>query len=154
MSGLAIAPGRGRIIVVNFEMGGTPVPPEMCKSGRPCLVIQNNKMIRGHLVTVVPLSMSEPEKAQPWIHLMDHRSFREMPKEWGGQGDPRWAKCDYLTTVSLTRCTDPYYRPPFQARRYVKVKAIEADIVAVEKAILWALGIDPSKHVTVAAQQT
>lgn len=79
----------------------------------------------------------------PYHHLMDHRSFRVWPVEWNGQGTPRWAKCDYITTVSLDRCTDPYHREAYERRRYVKCNVIAADMTAIEKCILWALGITP-----------
>jgi uncharacterized protein YifN (PemK superfamily) len=72
---------------------------------------------------------------------MDHRSFRVMPPEYGGQIKKRWAKCDYVTTVSLDRCTNPYSRPARGPRKYVQVSAIRADVEAVERAMLWALGI-------------
>jgi mRNA interferase MazF len=146
---LKFPPDRGRIVIVNFELGGQAVPPEMCKSGRPCIVVQNNAMKRGPLVTVVPLSTKEPEEKDKWHHLMDHRSFRDLPPEWGGQGMPRWAKCDYVATVSLERCLDPYHaKTNWKPRRYVKVKIIQSDMDAVEKCIIWALGIVPEKHVT------
>ena len=140
---LAGVPDRGRIIIVNFELSGSGVPPEMRKTGRPCVVLQNNKLARGRLVTVIPLSTTEPQRAMPYHHLMDHRSFRDWPMDWDGQGVPRWAKCDYVTTVSLDRCTDPYRKPAYGARRYVKCRAISADVVAIEKCVLWALGITP-----------
>lgn len=139
--GLPVAPDRGRIIIVNFEMGGGGVGQEMRKPSRPCLVIQNNKMRRGRLVTVVPISGQEPEELQPYHHRMDHRSFVNMPLTYGGQGKPRWAKCDYMTTVSLDRCLDPHHRPNNGPRKYVKVRAIRADVEAIEKCVLWALGI-------------
>jgi uncharacterized protein YifN (PemK superfamily) len=60
LMGMPIAPDRGRIIIVNFEMGGAAIGQEMRKARRPCLVIQNNKLRRGRLVTVVPLSGKEP----------------------------------------------------------------------------------------------
>jgi len=141
-------PDRGRVLIVNFELGGGFIEPEMCKSGRPCIVVQNNKLARGPLVTVVPLSTKAPEPKMPYHHLMDHRSFRVMPLEYGGQGLERWAKCDHLITVSLDRCTDPYSKPAYQDRKYVKFKVIQADIDAIEKCVLWALGIQPAKHVT------
>lgn len=145
MAALQYPPNRGRIIIVNFELAGTAVVPEIVKA-RPCLVVQNNGLLRGPLVTVVPLSTTPPRRVMPYHHKMDHRSFRDLPADYGGQAMERWAKCDYVATVSLDRCVDPYSRPPHQARRYVKVKAIQADIEAVEKCILWALGIDPKKH--------
>jgi uncharacterized protein YifN (PemK superfamily) len=142
------SPDRGRIIIVNFELGGSAVPPEMRKPGRPCIVVQNNKLARGRLVTVVPLSMTPPDRPMPYHHLMDHRSFQGFPPGWGNSGDPRWAKCDYVTTVSLDRCLDPHWKPAYQPRQYVKVKAIQADVMAIECCVLWALGIQPEKHVT------
>jgi uncharacterized protein YifN (PemK superfamily) len=145
LSCLQQVPDRGRIIIVNFEMGGSSVPPEMAKARRLCVVLQNNKSRRGRLVTVVPLSKTEPSPAMPYHHVMDHRSFRDLPISFG-QGVTRWAKCDYIATVSLDRCVDPSHRENFSDRRYVKVKAIAADILAIEKCVLWALGIDPNKH--------
>ena len=67
--------------------------------------------------------------------------------DWDGQGTPRWAKCDYLTTVSLNRCTDPYTKEQFGGRRYVRVKATKMDLEAVERCVLWALGVDARMHV-------
>lgn len=135
-------PDRGRIIIVDFQLGGALVPPEMRKSGRPSIVLQNNKLRRGRLVTVVPLSTTPPDREQPYHHRMDHRSFRELPLQWGDQGTPRWAKCDYVTTVSLDRCFDPYSKKAFEKRHYVRVRAIKADMESVEKCVLWALGIN------------
>ena len=150
MGCLAGVPDRGRIIVVNFELGGgAHIPPEMKKSHRPCIVIQNNKLARGRLVTVVPLSTTAPAIRMPYHHLMDHRSFRELPTCYGEKDMPRWAKCDYVISVSLDRCVDPSHRNPYQSRKYVKVKIILADLTAIEKAVLWGLGIDPRNHVTV-----
>jgi uncharacterized protein YifN (PemK superfamily) len=136
------APGRGRIIIVNFEMSGSGVPPEMRKAGRPCVVVQNNKLKRGRLVTIVPLSTGAPNRAFPCHHEMDHRSFRDWPVCDQERGRARWAKCDFLTTVSLDRCKDPSYRQA-QRRRYVKVKVIKSDMEAIDRCVLWALGINP-----------
>ena len=125
---------------MNFEMGGALVPPEMRKPGRPCVVVQNNSLHRGRLVTVVPLSTTPPERPMPYHHEMDHRSFRDWP--FAGRTDsPRWAKCDYVTTVSLDRCKDPSHKPPGQARRYVRVRVIQADADAIDRCVMWALGI-------------
>jgi uncharacterized protein YifN (PemK superfamily) len=147
MASLKYVPERGRIVIVNFELGGASVPPEMRKPGRPCVIVQNNKLSRGPMVTVVPLSMTAPETIMPYHHRMDHRSFRDLPAVYGGQGEARWAKCDYLTTISLARCIDPYYRPAGQDRRYVKVRITQADMDAIERCVLWGLGIQPAKHV-------
>jgi uncharacterized protein YifN (PemK superfamily) len=149
LSFLQFVPDRARIIVVNFEMGGSAVPPEMWKSGRPCVVIQNNKLVRSDLVTVIPLSTKIPEYPQQHHHKMDHRSFRDMPAVYGGQGLERWAKCDYITTVSLSRCLDPHYKPNYGDRRYVKVKAIQADMDAIDQCLIWTLRLGAKTQVTV-----
>jgi mRNA interferase MazF len=141
-------PDRGRIIIVNFELGGTAVPPEMRKPSRPCVVLQNNKLLRGPLATVVPLSTSAPVPPGPHHHQMSHLSFRDWPIEWSSDS-PRWAKCDYVTTVALDRCHDPYHRIAYGGRRYVRVKAAKVDIEAIDRCVLWALGIDPAKYVPI-----
>lgn len=133
-------PGRGRIIIVNFEMAGTAAPPEMVGTARPCLVVQNNKLDRGRLVTVVPLSSTRPKAPGKQHHKMSHLSFLQLPIEWN-PGLERWAKCDYLTTVSLDRCTDPYTRLPYSARKYLKIKAAKCDIEAIDACVRWSLGI-------------
>jgi uncharacterized protein YifN (PemK superfamily) len=140
-------PDRGRIVIANFERGGTATPPEMVGTQRPCVVLQNNALRRGALVTLVPLSTTEPQRPGKQHHRMSHLSFRGWPMDWDGQGTPRWAKCDYLTTVSLSRCTDPYTKEQFGGRRYVRVKATKVDLEAVERCVLWALGVDPRLHI-------
>ncbi len=66
---------------------------------------------------------------------------------WIGTDRERRAKYDYLTTVSLSRCTDPYTKEKFGGRRYVKVKATKMDLEAVERCVIWALGVNPRLHV-------
>jgi hypothetical protein len=85
-------PDRGRIVIVNFEKCGAATPPEMVGTQRPCVVIQNNALLRGALVTLVPLSTTEPQRPGKQHHRMSHLSFRGWPMDWDGQGTPRWAK--------------------------------------------------------------
>lgn len=140
-------PDRGRIIIVNFERGGLQAPPEMNGTMRPCIVVQNNKLQRGPLITVVPLSTTAPTPVGKQHHLLSHLSFREWPMDWDGQGTARWAKCDYVTTVALSRCTDPYRREAYDVRRYMKLKVTKADLEAIDRCVLWSLGIDPTLHI-------
>jgi uncharacterized protein YifN (PemK superfamily) len=141
------APDRGRIIVVNFERGGQQEPPEMNGTLRPCVVVQNNKLQRAGLVTVVPLSTTAPLLVGKQHHLLSHLSFRGWPMDWDGQGTARWAKCDYVATIALSRCTDPYVRDAYDVRRYLKLKVIKADLEAIDRCVLWSLGIDPTSHI-------
>jgi hypothetical protein len=50
-----------------------------------------------------------------------------------------------VATVGLTRCTDPYNKIQRRGRRYVKVKVTKSDLEAVDRCVLWALGIDPKR---------
>lgn len=138
-------PDRGFIVIVDFELGGT-VGAEMIGSMRPCIVVQNNRLHRGPLVTVVPISTTPPDPPAPWHHELDHLSFRAWPVGWNGQGTPRWAKCDCVTTVSLERCDHPYSKSR-DGRRYTRVRITKTDLEAVERCVLWALGIQsPEKQ--------
>ena len=76
---------------------------------------------------------------------MSHLSFRGWPIGWNGQGKPRYAQCEYVTSVSLERCTDPYSKVNWE-RRYTKVKAAVIDMNTIERCVLWSLGIDPNEH--------
>jgi len=141
--GLTHPPERGYIVIVDFELGGGGIlGAEMPKCQRPCIVVQNNRLHRGPLVTVVPISTTPPDPAMPWHHELSHLSFRAWPLDWDGQGTPRWAKCDYVTTVSLERCTNPY-RKERNGRRYTRVRITKTDLESVERCVLWALGINP-----------
>jgi len=137
------APKRGSIVMVNFAKGGKPVGLEMSKENRPCVVVQRfPKMRRGPLVTLIPLSTVEPEIMMTYHHRMDHRSFRHMPESFN-KARPRWAKCDYITTVSLERCKSPSTRPsPTVKRRPIKATVTVADLAAIDGCIKWALGLD------------
>lgn len=57
------------------------------------------------------------------------------------KGMARWAKCDYLVTVSLDRCCNPYKTERFQGRRHRRVKVARVDLEAIERSVLWSLGI-------------
>ena len=130
------APPRGRIIMVDFQLRvkGGGLPPEMRKERRPCVIVSRNDLKRGRLVTVVPLSTTEPDRVREYHHKMDHRSFVDFPASMGA-ARTRWAKCDYLDTVSLDRCKDPGDTDAQGNRRYKKPRAIEADMRAIEACI-------------------
>jgi uncharacterized protein YifN (PemK superfamily) len=139
-------PDRGRILIVNFELGGVPALPEMDGTQRPCVVVQNNVLDRPGLVTVVPISMTPPLPGPgKQHHLLSHLSFRDWPLDWDGQGAERWAKCDYVATLGLKRCSDPYRRLQADRRRYIKVKITKSDLEAIERCVFFALGIDPQR---------
>lgn len=139
-------PDRGRILIVNFELGGVPAIPEMDGTQRPCVVVQNNVLDRPGLVTVVPISMTPPLPGPgKQHHLLSHLSFRDWPLDWDGQGAERWAKCDYIAAIGLRRCSDPYRMLQHGGRKHIKVKITKSDLEAIERCVLYALGIDPQR---------
>lgn len=71
------------------------VVPEMVKV-RPVVVIARNRGNR-RLVTVVPLSTTEPDLLEDHHHAL---ARNPLP---GREGIGCWAKCDMVTTVSLGR---------------------------------------------------
>lgn len=71
------------------------VVPEMVKV-RPVVVVARNRRNR-RLVTVVPLSSTEPDSLEDHHHAL---SNNPLP---GREAIRCWAKCDMLTTVSLGR---------------------------------------------------
>lgn len=73
--------------------------PEMIKT-RPVVVISPRIPGREDLVTIVPLSTSEP------IPILAHHCeipIRLMPKPLQAKATRVWAKCDMLYTLSLER---------------------------------------------------
>ena len=130
-------PRRGSLVIVNFAQGGAFIRPEMTKSGRPCVVVDADDLRRGRLVTVVPLSSSEPDRIEPYHHQMGHRSFRDSPLD---ATVPRWAKCDMVQTVSLDRVTFPYRREQ-NRRRYVKTLITAVDLESIIASVLYALNV-------------
>ena len=131
-------PRRGQIIIVDFGQKVTGI--EMTKL-RPSVVVQNDSIRRGQLLTVVPLSKTPPENDEPYVHKMTHHSFVNWPAAWGAQGDDRWAKCDYVATVSLDRCSLPYQKAAYRKRNYRVIMACKPDMESIDGCILWALGI-------------
>lgn len=85
-------PRPGNVVMCDYRGF---VVPEMVKV-RPVVVIARNRRNR-RLVTVVPLSTTEPDVLADHHHALAHNP---LP---GREGIRCWAKCDMLTTVSLGR---------------------------------------------------
>lgn len=105
------------------------VVPEMVKV-RPVVVVARNRKNR-QLVTVVPLSTTAPDNMEDHHHEL---SANPLP---GKENVTCWAKCDMITTVSLTRLD----RYKVGRRQYVTPALPDADFDAIKKAILSALGL-------------
>ena len=123
---LTFQPRPGTVVMCDF-VGN--VLPEMVKV-RPVVVVARNRGNR-HLVTVVPLSTTAPVTMAAHHHQLD---ANPLP---GREKVTCWAKCDMISTVSLSRL-DRYKVAP---RRYVAPRLPTADLVAIKAAIAKALGL-------------
>lgn len=142
MAWLGALPERGRILVVNFTMGGGVAwHAELSSAAQPCLVLSVDRTEDPALVTLIPLVSLQPNDIDGRAHRMELRSFRDWPAPQLFGSLPRWARCGHLSTVSLDRCVDPSYKPPTGARMTSVVNATAADIAAIETCVMRGLGI-------------
>jgi len=142
MGWLGEIPGRGRIILVNFSLGGAmPLHAELSGSAQPCLVLRVDTREQPPLVTVVPLTALQPNEDEAHFHRLELKSFRDWPAPHLFGSLPRWVRCSHLMTLSVDRCADPSYKPTRGDRLTSIVRATAADVAAVEISVLRALGI-------------
>lgn len=145
MSWLGDIPARGRIVYVNFELGGSvPLHAELSNAAQPCFVLRVDPLEK--LVTVVPLTSLQPPDEDSSFHRLELKSFRDWPAPHLFGSLPRWARCAHIVTVSLDRCADPSYKPAKGDRLTSMVRATAADLAGVEIAVSRALGIAGSRR--------
>ena len=104
--------------------------PEMVKV-RPVVVLAKHKH-NGRLVTIVPLSTTEPFVAEKHHHQM---SINPLPDK---AHITCWAKCDMVYTVSIDRL-DRYC---IGRREYVTPSVPDDDFIAIKTAVACALRLE------------
>lgn len=120
--------------VLRCDYGGL-VPPEMDKL-RWVVCISPKFINRRDLCTVVPLSTTAPANPQAYHVLLD-RDPDPKPS-----GDPVWAKCDMVMTVSFARLSAYWNgRGPDGKRCYVALHVSGAELGRIRQATLAALGL-------------
>ncbi|MCO8590373.1 type II toxin-antitoxin system PemK/MazF family toxin [Burkholderia multivorans] len=119
--------------VVQCDFAGMVVP-EMVKK-RDVVVIARNKH-NSQLVTVVPLSTTEPDRVEDYHHVLERN-----PRPDGDRHTKVWAKCDMLYTVSLARLELYYTRTRRGGRQYVSPTLSVADQAEAMRAVCAALSI-------------
>lgn len=132
MSGLPFAPKPGLIVICDYSTGFRE--PEMVK---PRLAITISPVLKNRqdLVTVVPLSSTEPDKLFDWHVPVDI----DVP-HWGAI--PRWAKCDMLATLGRRRMNLPHTKNAVTgARKYHQLSIGEDLLFQLRRAAAVALGI-------------
>lgn len=103
--------------------------PEMVKT-RPIVVVSPNHLRRPGLVTVVPLSTTDPDPVEPY-----HYRFEKdpMPQCEGAA----WAKCDMVATVSIDRLDRLRVKRGIYTMRYVSTE----ELAAIRQCMKYAMGI-------------
>jgi uncharacterized protein YifN (PemK superfamily) len=117
---------KGRAVVMCDFRGF--VAPEMVKT-RPVVVIKQHKRNR-NLVTVVPLSTTEPTYLEDFHHELERSPLPKAPP-----GTRVWAKCDMIYTVSLSRL-DRYK----VGREYFDLTISPEQFSVIQEAVRKALG--------------
>jgi mRNA interferase MazF len=129
-------PALGEIVLCDYS-GGFALP-EMVKR-RPVVIISPRLRRRDNLATVVPLSTTPPDPAEPH-HCRIVLAVRLPPPF---DAPEMWAKCDMLCTVSLARL-DRFRdgrAAGGNARRFRTGKVSAAQLVEIRCATLNALGL-------------
>lgn len=129
-------PVLGEVVLCDYSGGF--VLPEMVKH-RPVVIISPRLRRRDNLATVVPLSTTTPNPAEPH-HC---RIMLAVPLPAPFDSPEMWAKCDMLCTVSLARL-DRFRDGRVagrNARRFRTGKVDAAQMVAIRRATLHALGL-------------
>jgi uncharacterized protein YifN (PemK superfamily) len=103
------------------------IAPEMVKV-RPVVILARHKHNR-NLVTVVPLSTTEPTKIEDHHHELSTNPLPDKPHT------SCWAKCDMVATVSLVRL-DRYH---IGRNQYVVPEVNDIDFVAIKEGVASAL---------------
>lgn len=125
-------PKPGMVLICDFSTGFRP--PEMVKR-RPVVVVSKT---RQQLVTVVPLSTTEPSPIEGW-----HHELRDASLPICLRGKRHWAKCDVLASVALwrlDRVRGPRH-PTTGKRTYISYQIRPEDLVAIQKAMLHVFGL-------------
>jgi uncharacterized protein YifN (PemK superfamily) len=103
------------------------IAPEMVKV-RPVVVLSRHRHNR-NLVTVVPLSTTEPTRIEDHHHELSTNPLPDKPHT------SCWAKCDMVATVSLVRL-DRYH---IGRNQYVVPEVNAIDFMAIRAGVASAL---------------
>jgi uncharacterized protein YifN (PemK superfamily) len=128
--------GAGTILLCDYSQGGFR-PPEMVKR-RPAIVISPRLPNRDNLCTVVPLSLTAPEKEMPYQCRLE--LAESLPHPFPSK--VLWVKADMLATVCFSRL-DLFRteRDQYGRRKYLHPKVNPEQLRAVRCAVLHALGL-------------
>jgi len=131
---LTYHPTPGEIVLCDYGTGF--VAPEMVKR-RPVVIISPRLRRRGDLVSVVPLSTTEPAPVEN--HHCRLALAVALPRPFHNK--VMWAKCDMLATVSLGRLDRFRAGRGAGARKFVTGSLTADQLREVRRGVLHALGL-------------
>ncbi|WP_414711581.1 type II toxin-antitoxin system PemK/MazF family toxin [Sphingobium sp. UBA5915] len=127
-------PREGEIVVCDYH-GFTA--PEMTKA-RPVIIVSPRLRRRGELASIVPLSTTAPDSVENYHCRIELIAPLPAPFD----AEVMWAKCDMISTVSLSRL-DRFKKPRGLngAQRLWATGQLSSDqILNVKRAVLCGLG--------------
>jgi len=132
---LKFHPEPGTILICDYSTGFRP--PEMVKR-RPVVTISPRLKHRNELVTIVPLSTTEPSR------LCDYHCTVKLATPLPAPFDSpeMWVKADMITTVAFCRLDlIRTGRDQYGKRKYLKVLLEPYQLKIVHQCVLHALGL-------------
>jgi mRNA interferase MazF len=128
-------PKVGEILLCDYDSGF--IEPEMVKR-RPVVVISPRLRKRAGLVSVIPLSTTEPDELMDF-HIVIELA-KPLPKPF--QSKTTWAKCDMISTVSLKRLDRFKEARGGQGQRsWISGQLDQHQIKRVKTGLLFGLGL-------------
>ena len=133
--GLRFHPKQGTVVLARFEQGFRA--PEMVKT-RLAVVMSKQISARPGLCTIVPLSLSKPNRVMPY-HCQIDPTF-EIPEPWGNK--ERWVKGDMVLAVGFHRLDLLRIKRDRKGRRIYQNSTIsDEDIGKIQSCILEGLSL-------------
>lgn len=131
-------PNPGDVLVCHYDSEHDVFDGEICKS-RPVIVVGPRLRRRGKVVTVVPLSTSEPDALEGfhWKYVPS----QPFPAPF--DSPIMWAKCDLVSSVALERL-DRFKEPRVRyggARKWTSGKLSATQLKEIKAAVLCGLGL-------------
>ena len=135
---LTYHPKLGEIVLCDYNTGF--IDPEMNKR-RPVVIISPRLRQRDNLMTVIPLSTTEPKFIEEYHYVFEIET--KLPKPFDSH--TMWAKCDMISTVSRARLDR--FRNQAVGRqhraKYITGQLSLDHITGIRRAMLHALGLTP-----------
>lgn len=128
-------PRAGEILICTYP--SDMMPPEMVKT-RPVVVISPKLKHRNRLVTVVPLSSTEPTLIMPYHYQLNLQ--KPLPDRWNA--NPCWVIGDHPMTVGFDRLNlIRLGKDQYGKRCYYQHVLDTADLDGIRTSVKAALGL-------------